>query len=567
MIPAFAGMTGMDSTFLMNERFEELKQQLTKWNGRRQLRDGLLWLPRGLLLGLLLGVVVATVARFRPLLTNQEVGLVAGGLGLVGLFVAVVWLLSQRRDLVQQARFADRQFLLKERVSTAVEIHTQQLSVNPSLADLQLSDTLTAVQRVDTQVMLPFKINRQDWWVILLAIVLLGTAVLLPNTQEAALLKSRAIQESIAAQVEALEALEEEILQNPELTDEQQEELLEPIQSALEGLQEGGLSQEEAVATLSEAEAELRQLAANNDQSNLRQALQNAGQPLAENPNSQSLGQNLQSGNLSQAGAAVAQLADSLPTLSDEELAELAADLAETAAALQDVDSELANELAAAAEALQNGDIAAAQQALQQAAGTLQQRAQSNAAAAQANAAANQLGEGRQEVAQAGQGSQAGQTGQSGQGEQAEGGGQGQGQGQGQGSGQGDGQGQGSGQGSGEGSGQGQGQGSGGSQGGGAGGTGPGGGHTENVFVPDLVDLSGFAGEDVELPAECLANPAACGGLLSENPTEFGSEQSIVPYTQVFGDYRNAANEALADDYIPLGLKGYIRDYFSSLEP
>ncbi|MCA9946668.1 MAG: hypothetical protein KC449_24470, partial [Anaerolineales bacterium] len=228
----------------MNERFEELKQQLRQWNGRRRLRDGLLWLPRGLLLGLLLGVVVATVARFRPLLTNQEVGLMSGGLGLLGLLGAIIWLISQRRDLLQQARFADRQFLLKERTSTAVEIQTHQLDITPAFADLQLTDTLTAVRRVDTQAMLPFKVNRQDWLVILLALVLLGTAVLLPNTQEAALLKSRAIQESIDAQVEALEALEEEIIQNPELTDEQEEELLEPIQSALEGLQEGSLSQE-----------------------------------------------------------------------------------------------------------------------------------------------------------------------------------------------------------------------------------------------------------------------------------------------------------------------------------
>ncbi|MBK7893487.1 MAG: hypothetical protein IPJ90_01015 [Anaerolineaceae bacterium] len=553
----------------MNERFEDLKQQLRQWNGRRRMRDGLLWLPRGLLLGLLLGVIVATVARFRPLLTNEEVGLVAGGLGLVGLLGAVIWLISQRRDLLQQARFADRQFLLKERASTAVEIQTQQLEATPTLAELQLDDALTAVRRVDTQAMLPFTVNRQDWLLILLAMVLLGTAVLLPNTQESELLKSRAIQETIAEQVEALEALEEEIIQNPELTDEQEEELLEPIQNALEGLEQGNLSQEEAVATLSEAEADLRELATNNDQSNLQQALQDAGQPLAENQNSQSLGQNLQNGNLSQAGSAAAQLADSLPTLSEDELAELAEDLMETAASLQDVDSELANELAAAAEALQNGDVAAAQQALQQAAGTLQQRAQSNAAAGQANAAASQLGEGRQEVAEAGQGNQ------SGQGQQAEGSGQGQGQGEGQGEGQGQGegsgqgQGQGQGQGSGEGSGQGQGagQGSGSEQGTGQGGPGPGGGHAENVFAPDLVDLSGFEGEEVELPAECLADPASCGGLLSENPTEFGDEQSIVPYEQVFGDYQNAANEALADDYIPLGLKGYIRDYFSSLEP
>lgn len=89
----------------------------------------------------------------------------------------------------------------------------------------------------------------------------------------------------------------------------------------------------------------------------------------------------------------------------------------------------------------------------------------------------------------------------------------------------------------------------------------------ENVYVPELRDLSGFTGVDVELPAECAANPADCGALLNETPTEFTDETSIVPYTQVFGDYRNAANEALQDDYIPLGLKGYIRDYFSSLEP
>ncbi|MCA9920100.1 MAG: hypothetical protein KC445_19215, partial [Anaerolineales bacterium] len=227
----------------MNERFEALKQQLKQWNGRRRLRDGLLWLPRGLLIGLLLGVVVATVARFRPLLTNREVGLVAGGLGLVGLLGAVIWLISQRRDLLQQARFADRQFLLKERASTAVEIQTQQLDATPTFADLQLNDTLTAVRRVDTKAMLPFTVNRQDWLVILVAVVLLGTAVLLPNAQESELLKSRAIQETIAEQVEALEALQEEIIQNPELTDEQKEELTEPIQNALEGLEQGNLSQ------------------------------------------------------------------------------------------------------------------------------------------------------------------------------------------------------------------------------------------------------------------------------------------------------------------------------------
>ncbi|MCP4416548.1 MAG: hypothetical protein GY805_07995, partial [Chloroflexi bacterium] len=330
----------------MNERFVELSQQLRRWNGRRRVRDGLFWLPRGLSAGLMVGVVLATVARFRPLLTNEEVGLVAAGLGLVGLLVTAIVLLLRRFTLLQQACFADRQFLLKERTSTAVEIQSSQIEPPATLADLQLIDTLTAVRQVDTHSLLPFQINRQDWLLILLAIVLLATAVLLPNIQTPALLKSRAVQETIEEQVEALEALQEEIIQNPELTDEQEEELLEPIQNALEGLDEGSLSQEEAVATLSEAEADLRTLAAENDQTSLQESLQDAGQPLAENQNSQSLGENLQNGNLAQAGAAAAQLADSLPTLSDEELAELAQDLMETAVSLEGVDSELAQQLA-----------------------------------------------------------------------------------------------------------------------------------------------------------------------------------------------------------------------------
>ncbi|MCZ7669711.1 MAG: hypothetical protein M5U34_22320 [Chloroflexi bacterium] len=307
------------------------------------------------------------------------------------------------------------------------------------------------------------------------------------------------------------------------------------------------------MATLSEAEADLKQLAADNDMSGLQQRLQEAGQPLAQNSAGQQLGQSLQNGDLFSAASAAAQLADSLPTLSAEEQAALAQDLAETAAALQDVDTELARELAEAAEALRNGDTAAAQQALREAAGTLQQRGQQGAASQQAQSVAGQMAEGRQDVAQAGQPGQGAQTAQGSQ--------SGQGQGEGQGQGTGDGPGEGSGPG------QGQGPGSGSEQGQGAGGPGPGGGHAENVFVPEFRDLSGAEGVQIELPAECVANPANCGALLSETATEFSNEGATVPYNQVFGDYRNAASEALADDYIPLGMKGYIRDYFSSLEP
>jgi hypothetical protein len=544
--------------------FNQLLHQLHTWNGRRRLRDALIWLPRGVLVGLLAAVVVAAVARLRPLLTNQEVAYVALGLAGGGLLATAVWLLWRRYSLPEQARFADRQFSLKERTSTAVEIHTGLITTSPIIAEQQLNDTLTAVQQVDARTLLPFRLNRQDWLVIVVAVGLLVAAVWLPNLQEAELLRQRGITKAIEEQLNQLEALSEEIRENPLLTEEQKEEILQPIEQAIEGLGEGAVSQEEAVATLSEAEAELRDLAANSSAEQLRQQLQEAGEPLANNPNSQTLGESLQNGNLAAAGTAATQLADQLPSLSREEQLALAEDLMATAQSLVGTDDQLAQQLGEAAQALQNGDIATAQQALREAGATLQQRAQEAAAADQANQAANALGEGRQSVAQAGGQNQNSQPANPDnllpENDGLAGPNEGLGQSPQPGPGQGNGQGQG------EGQGQGQGQ-NGGQEGGQLGGPGPGGGHVENVYVPELRDLSGFEGVDVELPAECAANPADCGALLNETPTEFGDETSIVPYTQVFGDYRNAANEALQDDYIPLGLKGYIRDYFSSLEP
>ncbi len=540
--------------------FAPLHNQLARWEKRRRWRDTLIWGPRGLLVGLLLAVLLAAAARLRPLLDNAELLRVALAVTLCGAVIALAWAQSRRRDLLAQARFADQQFQLQERASTAVEIYQGTLSIPPLLAQQQLRDTVRAGAQVNTQTQLPLRINRQDWIIIGLAFVLLGAAFWLPNPQLEVLRGQRAVTKSIAEQAESLASLLETIQENPALTKEQQAELQQPVASALEALQEGGLSQEEAVAVLSEAEADLRDLAANSDTSALQQQLQEAGAPLADNPTSQALGQALQDGNLSAASAAANQLADALPNLSAAEQSALAQDLAETAQALQNTDSQLAQQLAEAAQALQNGDVAAAQQALREAAGTLQQRAQEQIAAQQAAQAAEQLGQGRESVAQAGQSGQS-------QGQQASSGEGQSGQGQ-------------------SGEGQNGGEGASGSpieslgnesdtgsatagsaESGGPGGPGPGGGHVENVYVPPVVDLGGEEGIDVELPAECLANPAACGSLLAENPTAFGDEHSIVPYSQVFGDYRDAAYEALDSDYIPLGMKEFVRDYFSSLEP
>lgn len=521
------------------QQFEQLEELLRQWHGRRRQSEALLWLPRGVLAGMLAALGLAALARVRPLLTNEELLVWAGIFAASGLIASLLFLWwGQRRDLIQQARFADRHFGLQERVSTAVEIREGRLVTAAELARRQLADTLRAATRVDLAAALPLRCNRRDLFGLLLATLLMGTAGLLPNLQEEILLRQREIDKSVATQIQALEAIAAEIRQNPAITAEQQEALLEPIERAIEELEAGGLSQEQLVAVLSEAEADLRELSSGQNQDALRQQLQAAGQPLAGNPVAGDLGRQLQSGNLAQAGAAAAQLADALPELTAEELAALAEDLAATAAALQNVDSELAGEMARAARALRDGNIAEAQQALLEAAATLQQRAQQQSVAQQAETAAGQLAEGRQEAAQAGQ-------------EAGVGAHQQQGSGPGEDTGQ-------LGQMPGEGGSQTEGE---------SGGPGPGGGPGPNIFAPNFADLDEFDGVTIELPAECRVNPAECGLLIDERPSGFDDAGSVVPYHHVFGEYRDTAYEALSGDYIPLGLKGYVRDYFSSLEP
>jgi hypothetical protein len=227
--------------------------------------------------------------------------------------------------------------------------------------------------------------------------------------------------------------------------------------------------------------------------------------------------------------------------------------LLEAASALAEVDPLLAAELADAAQALQGGDVAQAQQSLREVAAALQERELEQDVAELAESAAEDLLAARVEVASAGL--PANDVAASGSPVTSDGTGQvaaGQGQNMSQ---------------SGSGQGAGPGAGPDAQEGQGAGGPGPGGGHADTVYVPGLADLSAEDGVQIQLPAECVANPEKCGPLISERPTEFEREQSLVPYEQVFGDYRDAAIEALDGDYVPLGMKGLVREYFSSLEP
>ncbi len=541
--------------------FRALQDRLGQWDGRRRQVALLLWLPRALAAALLVALVVALAARVRPLLTASEIALLAVALAGVAALATVATTLARRQSLAAQARFADRHFALRERAAAAVEIHAGQHNVPPALAARQLDDALAAVEAVDVARWLPLTSRPADWLPALAALLALGLALWLPNPQTALLAQRRAVAAAVGEQAAALAGLSEQIAADESLSPEQRDALQRPLEEALTTLEEPGISQAEAVAALSQAETELRELGQTFDHAAASASVAAAADALSRSPAASELAGALQDAQASQAEQAAGELADALPQLDAAAQRELAESLAGAAAALDPADAALAEQLDRAAEALTEGDTAAAQEALREAAQGLQAAAQEAAAAQQAAQTADQLGAARQSMASAGapesaaqaeaggeQAGQAGESGQSGEAGQEGAGGQSGAGGQAGGAGE---------------TTSGQGQGS------ATGGPSAGGGHVENVFVPAPVNLSG-QGQDVELEVQCLSDPAACGPpgeQLPTDPNRPAAGGSIVPFDQVFGDYRDAAFEALPGSNIPPALQGLVRDYFAALEP
>jgi hypothetical protein len=461
----------------------------------------------------------------------------------------LVWLWP--RPELEQARLFDQRLELKERISTALEIQGGQLNPPAGWAQKQLIDAQTAAAAADPLAAFPLQMTRRDWLPLLGVLILLAAAIWLPNPMQDILAERAEIREAIEEQAQEIQAIREEIAADPQLTEEDRQELLDILDSSIEQLETGDLTPEEALAELTEASDKLRELT-NDDAQQQAAALQNAAQGLKDNAMTQALAEALENGDLAQAAQALEALSQELgENLSSEQALELAEQLAEAAAELADSNPELAQQLAEAAQNLQSGNTAAAQEALSQAAQSTAQTGQQAAASQAAQQAAGQLARSGQQIAQAGnQGSQGGQQGS--QGSQGGQGSQGSSQNQGQ-----------DGQGGGAGQGEGNGEGTGSQERPMDSNNGPGDGglrQYEALYAPQR--LGGESGEQLELPQS--GDP---GELIRELPSNPEIGQSTVPYNQIYADYAAAAGRALENQRIPLGMRGYVRDYFSSLEP
>ncbi|MCB9438239.1 MAG: hypothetical protein H6673_14785 [Anaerolineales bacterium] len=370
-----------------------------RWNNRLRLTRTVVWLPRGLLIGVLVGLMIATISRLRPWLLPEQIlqnALVA--VGIMGVLTLVtIWLWP--RPARTAAQEFDRRFNLKERISTALEITSGLITAPPMFAERQLEDARVAANRVEANHHLPVKVNWLEVALLVLALVGLAAAILIKNPFEGEVIAQRELQQTIDQQIEQLEQTREQIENDSTLTAEQQEELTQPIDEAIEALQNPDISQAEAVASLAEAEQELREMSQDGQSRTERAANSAAGKQLRANPNSEQAGEALEESDLNQAADELEQLANELDNLSEQERQDLADQLEAAADALQETNPELADQLREAAEALREGDTQRAAEALQDAANTMNQQAQANQQQSQAaNQAADQVNQSRQDM-------------------------------------------------------------------------------------------------------------------------------------------------------------------------
>jgi hypothetical protein len=506
----------------------DLDTFLRRWARRLRWVESLEWGPWGAAVGLALTGLAALAARLWPILMARQLAAMAGILLSVGAAGAltVVWL--RPRTTLRLARIFDRRLSLAERLSTAVEIETGRLRAEAGMADAQLANTIHAAQRVDYQSLLPLRLPR---WALLttgvLALVLV-CALVLPNPQESVLLQREAIRTAIEEQIEDLEEVKEQVAEAEGLTEAEREALLDELEEAIENLKEGWEKPEEALAALSEAEQELAKLQ-DPDAAGLEEGLQQAGEQVSDSELTKDLAEALAEGEYGEAAEALESLGDEIgESLTVEEELELARQLAEAAEALAEADPELAEALAEAAKAIEADNPDDAREALKAAAQEMGEAGERVERQEAVEGALTELQEGRAEIAKA-SGTVPGATNRSGPG-----GTQGRSGGQQPGSGQ-----------------------------------QPKPGHSEDSgsgkpydekYDPERI---GEEGEGVNIGRE--GEGGVTVGDVSIPSPEGG--RSNVPYREVYGDYAEEAGAALEGSYIPLGMKQYVRDYFSSLEP
>ncbi len=380
-----------------------LARQVRRWDQRLRLLASLIWGPRAVIAGLACGVTLALVARLRAWLMPEQIALYTALVtsGLVMAVLALIWFWP--RSVVISARRFDYRFGLQERVSTALELVSGSIPLPEELGERQLNDAVNAAGRVNMRANLPLRVR---WGELALLLVLAGIfayLLLAPNPKADELLARRNLETAIDAQSDELQDMIAAIENDPNLSEAEQEALTDPLREALDTLQQQGVSQQEAVAALAEAQQALDELA-DGVTPEQEAAYQAAANEFAGSELTQDLAESMNAADFERMARDLAQLAEDIArqNLTQEERDALAQRLEDAAEKIAERNPALAEKLREAADALRRGDMKAAQDALREAAEMLreqQQQLQRSDLARTAQDTTQQLQQGQRELA------------------------------------------------------------------------------------------------------------------------------------------------------------------------
>ncbi len=548
----------MATRILPGNRYTELDNLIQTWENRLRVKRVVFWLPFSLVPGLLIAILITFISRSRPWLQPGEILLAALALAALGVLVMFLLVRFWSRTGLESARHFDLEFGLQERVSTALELKTGDIRAPDELVEYQLEDAWEKALQVQADESIKLVFRWRAWVNVVLLIAILAILLILPNPQADAASQMAQQAAAIEGAIEEIRDAAELVAADTSLEEGEREEMLELLEESLETLQEEGITPEEAFAVTSEAESRLQEQA---DELNERlqerlEALREAAEALgAEDDMAESL----------------REMMENAENMTEQERQEAAAALENAANALEEISPELAESLQQSAEEMQQGNPEMSQEAMQQFLENLEQfldeqdeMSEANEAmqeaAAEVQESAEQIAESGEEEGQPSEQGQQGDTeiSESEQGvpvrsesESQETGDDSQNQ-QGQDTEAGDAPGD-------------QGEEEPGSPAGEVDQnnrpSGEGEGEYEPIYAPQSVEPA-EGGEVIVLETDNEDVPLI-EGEYSDNP--FGDVS--VPYNQVFSDYSDAANRALDSDYVPLGLRDVVRQYFTSLEP
>lgn len=461
------------------------------------------------------------------------------------------------------AREADSLLDLAERISTALELEERAADGRrrgesrgdgqPLLVALQRADALDRLRRAEPLEVFPIHLSPRQLLAAGMAALVMLALVVLPDLTAEGYDRSR-VAEVARLEAERLEALADELAALEDLPESERTALVEALQLAAQELEQQAERPTAAMASIGQAE---RSLLSQEDASGADRelALARVADALDQTASGKEAARLLDRRQYAAAGAELEKLGRESSGLSSDEQKSLAEALQRAANSTSKLDSSLSQRLQEAASAVGSPQ---AEQSMAQAADEVRRAGQEAQSQRMVERALAALQDARQAIGRAssepGSSAQARQQpGQPGAGlppldgaAAADPFGEGDG-----------------GEGAGGGPpGEGAQAGSSGPNGEGAGLPGSGAG-TGSLRARGEGAREDFRSRQVRVPTEGFERPQVSPGeQLDEGPIG----EAVVDYQQVLPEYRERATEAMAQRYVPPGLKELVRDYFSSLD-